>query len=520
MEYIQRIGVSLILLGLLSITGCGGGLPGNEHSAEFRINDNEPWAVLCEDDVEPPCYSDNVDRDGDGIADEDEYKEKSGDGIPDEYETRDDNGDCHPWEVVDDSKNPPEILFSENFCEYGASPDKIDIFVEVDWMTPPEGDKRAALIIPPRYEALEKIRIAFEKHKINVHFDVGDYFNNLPSVVNNPDIDKDKWSQFDLGNTNYELPFKENLGAGSSDWALDNAEKYGHHADNFYYISIGYKAELAKGSSASVGGVNAGLVIAITIDGSTTRVLADGKESAGAKNYSDEEELEGPLAERLVPIMDFYYDRYKNDPENEIYKAAINNLIINSQATTIMHEIGHALSLLHGKYKPNYPSIMNYTYARLGIPGIENNRPTSLDKYFYTVNTSRDYRNSGNSTVIKTGGCNSKPIEEQANSILSKTFIVDYSDGKMDVIEESQRDEAINITTDSSSYTDWNCNNELDTKLYDINIDASSGTAAPFEKSISTLYDYDDWANLNFEFAKASWTKEFQEIMESPSLLE
>jgi Bacterial Ig-like domain (group 3) len=45
----------------------------------------------------------------------------------------------------------------------------------------------------------------------------------------------------------------------------------------------------------------------------------------------------------------------------------------NQQNGTFMHELGHALGLLHGgtdsvNYKPNYPSIMNYLYQMEGVP--------------------------------------------------------------------------------------------------------------------------------------------------------
>jgi len=54
-------------------------------------------------------------------------------------------------------------------------------------------------------------------------------------------------------------------------------------------------------------------------------------------------------------------------------KGVSNKKWINDVAGTFMHELGHNLNLTHGgdtltNWKPNYQSIMSYTYQFIGIP--------------------------------------------------------------------------------------------------------------------------------------------------------
>ena len=75
-------------------------------------------------------------------------------------------------------------------------------------------------------------------------------------------------------------------------------------------------------------------------------------------------------------------------PANDLYitlgrcgfntgNASSTNQLINGQASTLMHEFGHNLGLLHGgnvdvNFKPNHYSIMNYLYQFSGLSATPN----------------------------------------------------------------------------------------------------------------------------------------------------
>lgn len=71
------------------------------------------------------------------------------------------------------------------------------------------------------------------------------------------------------------------------------------------------------------------------------------------------------------------------------------------QSATILHELGHSLTLGHGggderNYKPNYLSVMNYSFDPLGIPdstiapNIDSNDPDSAPDLSFRLDYSRD----------------------------------------------------------------------------------------------------------------------------------
>lgn len=133
---------------------------------------------------------------------------------------------------------------------------------------------------------------------------------------------------------------------------------------------------------------------------------------------------------------------------------------------TFIHELGHAIGLKHGgvdhtNYKPNYISIMSYQYQTKGVY-----RNGSWGNYDYQRFSLPSLSESNlNESVGLNGG-----------SVLNGYRILYHCNG-------NSRETAAN------GGIDWNCNGSVGGNVYgDINND----------NSYSTLYSWDDWANIEF----------------------
>lgn len=127
-------------------------------------------------------------------------------------------------------------------------------------------------------------------------------------------------------------------------------------------------------------------------------------------------------------------------------------------AATIVHELGHNLSLRHGgntecNYKPNYNSVMNYQYQMSGI----------------------------------------------ATCALAPTGVVSYSRGTRRALDESNLYEPDGVCTLADNPSgpvpiDWNYNGVIDTTHY-ARVLTPPNVGCP--SGYPTLYDYNDYANLD-----------------------
>lgn len=127
----------------------------------------------------------------------------------------------------------------------------------------------------------------------------------------------------------------------------------------------------------------------------------------------------------------------------------------NNVSHTILHELGHNLSLRHGgstncNNKPNYNSVMNYDFQ---FPGADN-----------------DCDGIGDG-------------------------ILDYSSGINMALNEASLDESAGICNNQA--VDWNGNNIIDGPNVSVDINAD-GLINNCSGEVSNLSDYDDWANINF----------------------
>ena len=316
----------------------------------------------------------------------------------------------------------------------GARTNQKDIFIELDAMNSTDPG------VIPRSESLQMIVNAFSAQGISVHFDAGNTFSSSFSVAN-----------FNLGQGNNKVPYEPCVTLDQTTCSSNSSSRrsiYDWKAESmalnrrniFHYLLMG-NSQLANGTSGS-----SGLAEVIGNDFIVTM---------------------GNWGFTLTPGV------------------ALNELI-NMQASTIMHELGHNLGLQHGgnvatNYKPNYWSIMNYMYQLNGLDA----SPAGATAY------QRWRKEKGDSTPTLCSLANS-PCGD------SSQFVMNYSDGSGSSLNEAALSEAGNIGRGSTSgaYADWNLSGSLTggTISRDLNGDSS----------LTTLSDFNDWANLTYPFLRES----------------
>jgi hypothetical protein len=164
------------------------------------------------------------------------------------------------------------------------------------------------------------------------------------------------------------------------------------------------------------------------------------------------------------------------------------NFLINTQASTIMHELGHNLGLRHGgsvdtNYKPNYWSVMNYLYQLNGLDA-DPAGSTAYQRWRY------EYEGSGGNLTLDT--LPNSPYGDPLD------FVMDYSDGSSSALDETNLQEADNIGRGNSggaAYADWDLNGSLTGTPLAISLNGDTAK--------ETLTDYNDWGNLQLPFARS-----------------
>lgn len=302
--------------------------------------------------------------------------------------------------------------------DWGARTGQKDIFIEVDYMDSTNGGGQAADEgITPRQEALQNVVDAFSAQGIAVHFDVGDLYDQASGT--DP-------ADFDLGGGE-EVPFVDAMTFSTATSLYDYKLSYMDYArmQIFHYLVF---ANTQNGASGSSG-------------------LA---------------ELFGN--DLIVSLGEWGLD--SNSTANT-------NQLINFQASTLMHELGHNLGLRHGgdedtNDKPNYFSIMNYTYQLYGLSEIGNNEG---DRFYQAT-----YNGNGNCHVALN------------KSYTTTDFIMDFSHGDAAALNLASINETLGLGQVGSDGVDYNC----DTDVTDTTANIGSGSWT----------DYDDWSNIKLDFQR------------------
>jgi hypothetical protein len=161
------------------------------------------------------------------------------------------------------------------------------------------------------------------------------------------------------------------------------------------------------------------------------------------------------------------------------------NMLINMQASTLMHEFGHNLGLHHGgneevNFKPNHYSVMNYLYQFAGLSDTPDSAHAA-DRYYLANNLK---------------GITFCGLAE--NSPCTAAFRMDYSDGSGAALDENKLLEAVNIGRGSAAgaYADWDNDGTPTAGAVSRNINLLDSYGR------SVLRDYDEWSSLSLPFAR------------------
>lgn len=327
--------------------------------------------------------------------------------------------------IPDCNEQPGSTFAGMPLYEWGARAGQPDIFLEIDYLDSTNGgtldfDEG----VQPRQEALQKVVDAFAARDVAVHIDAGDLYEASPGL--NP-------ANFDMGGGEM-VPYA--LGV---DLFPDGtqAEFFDYKAAYFDYRRLPIFHYVIFGTS---------------------------RRSDGEAGSSGVAEL---LGNDLIVSLGSWGLNSSN--------VASTNALINYQASTLMHELGHNLDLRHGGFenfnaKPNYLSIMNYVYQLRGLPVLGSNEG---DRYYY------DYELDDCQGNLING-----PFDDPAD------FGMDFSDGTSIDLDPTNIDESLGLGRATSGPVDFNCNGN-DSEL---NVNATGILGA------TVMSDHDDWSNMVIDF--------------------
>jgi hypothetical protein len=313
----------------------------------------------------------------------------------------------------------------------GARPGRRDIFIEIDYMTGTDPG------IKPRREALQKVVDAFAEKNIAVHLDTGNLYSQ--------EFDRDG---FNLGGGD-PVPFAQCI-------ELVTSTVYAKSGCTSFYDYKSRHFDLRRT-----------LLFHYAL-------FANSQNLNGSAGSSGVAEIAGN--DLIVTLGSYGFSTAS---------ASGLNLLINLQASTLMHELGHNLGLQHGgnestNYKPNHYSVMNYMYQFAGLSATP-----------FTANAAERY-------FLANGLRGKTYCNLVENSPCSSAFRISYSDGTSTDLNEGSLLEVANIGRGSGNgaYADWNDNHAFNADAYRHNLNPQDGNA------ISILKDHNEWGNLVLPFSR------------------
>ncbi|MDC7242053.1 MAG: zinc-dependent metalloprotease family protein [Spirochaetales bacterium] len=362
------------------------------------------------------------------------------DGIPDVYEKE------------------GSTLFGMPLYEWGARPDQKDLFVHIAMMEPyvySDGYPDGGMILQKK--ALDRITAKFAENGIAIHFDAG----SEGLYEGYTELSGRGTDEYNLSNISHMIPYNQAVTLSES--VLPSAWS----AYSSYYVFVDDLKSVYLPPPRW-------MAFHFLVIGSSQ--VPDGSGGSSGIAWIDGRDF-------LVTLgsWGFGFGTYDNGEGFTLSYDEIENWTVNSQASTIMHELGHNLGLRHGgnvntNYMPNYVSIMNYLYQLSGLPLIGGDEG---DRYYFEEESYSDYFQA---------------LAGMEQSIFSDDFDMDYSHGLGGDLDESSLLESQGLMQAASSDVDWDLDDTLDVIALsrDINQDGSSK---------GSFSDYDDWENLYLYYA-------------------
>ena len=396
---------------------------------------------------------------------------------------------------------PGSYYWGQPLYHWGARVQQKDIFVELRYML--DGNDET-LWMRPWPQALDKVRGVFEDNGYTVHFDVGDLYEDNTYDGHDP-MGQDYSGVFNLSGEDHSVPWRSEITwatyypacatqgdcvtpgdtDGWSVWPANNflvdyanSMMYGRDR-SFYYILFANSASNGTGSG---------------------RAYRDGRNAVVTLGQASSFVIENPPAD----------PDGRNLPIDETEQA---NKIINVQAGTLMHEMGHLFGFYEGggeqiQGKPNYFSVMSYVYQTTGLP--------HDDASFISR-----YENYQHRTFFPTTNCQAAYLSDWSRGPLGdpEQFIIDYSHGNAWPLDEMVLDEPDGVTDAPWGDTgpmDWNCNDTTNQVGLHHNITGKGwyptqqnqcGQELKMSNDISI--DHNDWGNLTLyhrtHFVSGDW---------------